>query len=129
MLFSNFSNFHVQNTDYNYVLSSNNKQKSTDAVEVPWFPQKIEDLDKYGKRVLVFGDGIEEVDHPGCKDPVYRARRKYIGDIGINYKITDGSIPRIEYTNDENWVWSYCYARLIDIYKQKACKEYLYNLD
>jgi hypothetical protein len=78
---------------------------------------------------LVFGDGIEEIDHPGCTDPEYRARRKFIGDIGINYKITDGPIPRVEYTKDENWVWSYCYGRLNKLYRQRACKEYLYNLD
>jgi hypothetical protein len=53
----------------------------------------------------VFGDGIEEVDHPGCTDAEYRARRKYIGEVGMNYKIADGSIPKINYTSDENWVW------------------------
>lgn len=77
----------------------------------------------------MFGDGIEEIDHPGCSDPEYRARRKFIGHVGLNYKITDGSIPRIEYTKDENWVWSYCYTRLIELYKKRACKEYLHNLE
>ena len=62
--------------------------------------------------MLVFGDGIEEVDHPGCKDPVYRARRKMIGELGLSYSITDKSIPKIEYTKDENWVWSYCFKKL-----------------
>ena len=123
----------VQDSDFSYLSSINSndsrKHKKSDAIEVPWFPQKMEELDNYGKRVLVFGDGIEEIDHPGCNDPEYRARRKFIGDIGINYKLTDGPIPRIEYTKDENWVWSYCYARLNELYQKRACKEYLYNLD
>lgn len=51
-----------------------------EVISVPWFPKKIEDLDLIGDKILVFGDGIEEVDHPGCSDPEYRARRKFIGE-------------------------------------------------
>ena len=64
----------------------------------------------------MFGDGIEEVDHPGCKDPEYRARRKYIGDVALNYKITDEKIPNIDYNENEKWVWNYCYTRLTESY-------------
>ena len=46
-----------------------------EVLSVPWFPQCIEDLNWIGDRMLVFGDGIEEVDHPGCSDPSYRDRR------------------------------------------------------
>jgi phenylalanine-4-hydroxylase len=56
------------------------------------------------------------VDHPGCKDPEYRARRKYIGDVALNYKITDEKIPNIEYNENEKWVWNYCYTRLTESY-------------
>lgn len=46
--------------------------------EVPWFPTKMEDFDLIGRRFLTFGRGIEEIDHPSCKDPEYRKRREYI---------------------------------------------------
>ncbi len=78
---------------------------------------------------MVFGDGIDEIDHPGCKDPEYRSRRKFIGDVALSYKITDKEIPRIDYNANENWVWGYCYARLTESYKMRACKEYLHNLE
>lgn len=44
--------------------------------EVPWFPTKIEDFDFIGKRILGEGDGIQESDHPGFRDLVYRKRRQ-----------------------------------------------------
>jgi len=46
--------------------------------EVPWFPTKISDFDHIGKRILGEGDGIQETDHPGFRDPVYRERRDMI---------------------------------------------------
>ena len=46
--------------------------------EVPWFPTQIEDFDHIGKKVLTEGDGIQEADHPGFRDPVYRKRREEI---------------------------------------------------
>jgi len=46
--------------------------------EVPWFPTKIQDFDHIGKRILGEGDGIQEADHPGFRDPVYRERRDMI---------------------------------------------------
>lgn len=39
---------------------------------VPWFPIDINDFDHIGKRILSEGDGIQEADHPGFRDPVYR---------------------------------------------------------
>ena len=45
---------------------------------VPWFPIDINDFDHIGKRILSEGDGIQEADHPGFHDPVYRARRSEV---------------------------------------------------
>lgn len=87
------------------------------------------DFDQIGKKVLVFGDGIEEIDHPGCKDPEYRARRAYIASLALNYKMSDREIPRIEYTKDEQWVWNYCFSRLKVLLKANACKEYNWAID
>merc|ERR1719253_417145 len=46
--------------------------------EVPWFPLHITDFDNIGKRVLSEGDGIQDADHPGFRDPEYRKRRDEI---------------------------------------------------
>mmetsp|Transcript_46904 Transcript_46904/g.63639 ORF Transcript_46904/g.63639 Transcript_46904/m.63639 type:complete len:89 (-) Transcript_46904:1026-1292(-) len=49
---------------------------SVGSAEVPWFPTQISDLNNLGKRILSEGDGIQEADHPGFKDPEYRKRRE-----------------------------------------------------
>ena len=63
--------------------------------EVPWFPTHIMDLDKIGKTVLKEGEGIQEADHPGFRDPEYRQRRDYISQVALEYSLKDESIPRI----------------------------------
>ena len=48
------------------------------SAEVPWFPLHIADFDNIGKRILSEGDGIQDADHPGFRDPEYRKRRDEI---------------------------------------------------
>ncbi len=97
--------------------------------EVPWFPKKLSDLDKLGKKVLVFGDGIEEIDHPGCKDPEYVKRRQYIATLALEYNLSDRDIPYLQYNANEKYVWKYCFSRLRELFKENACKEYNWALN
>lgn len=69
--------------------------------EVPWFPTQIEDFEHIGKRVLTEGDGIQEADHPGFRDPVYRKRRDDITALALGYDLRDPNIPRVTYTKEE----------------------------
>ena len=92
------------------------------SVEVPWFPTRIEDFDHIGKKVLG-EEEIGELDHPQFRDPVYKARRKFITDIAFTYNIRDAAIPRVEYTKDEIGVWQYCYPRLRKLLEKNGCDE------
>lgn len=64
--------------------------------EAPWFPTKIEDFNHIGKRILGEGDGIQDADHPGFRDPEYRKRRDEITRIAMDFKIGE-EIPRLVY--------------------------------
>ena len=50
-----------------------------------WFPKKIQVLDEFASKVLLYGDELD-ADHPGFIDPVYRSRRKQFTQIAINHK-------------------------------------------
>ena len=43
-------------------------------------------------------------DHPGFRDPVYRARRDAIARIAFEYRDGD-PVPRVDYTDEEQEVW------------------------
>jgi phenylalanine-4-hydroxylase len=97
--------------------------------QVPWFPTQIMDFDNIGKRVLSSGDGIQATDHPGFNDPEYRKRRDVITKAALSYKLSDKSLPIIQYTQTEKDVWKFCYGRLKELFKTNACKEFKWTIE
>ncbi len=62
-------------------------------------------------------------DHPGFRDPEYRARRNEIAQIAIEYK-PDSPIPDAPYIEEEHEVWRIINRELDATHKQFACREY-----
>ncbi|KTF92978.1 hypothetical protein cypCar_00003362 [Cyprinus carpio] len=97
--------------------------KTTKEVKFHWFPRKIAELDKCHHLVTKFDPDLDQ-DHPGFTDPVYRKRRKMIGDIAFKYKQGE-QIPRVEYMEEEIETWREVYSTLRDLYTTHACSEHL----
>merc|ERR1712142_556551 len=89
---------------------------------VPWFPSKIQDLDRFANQILSYGSELDS-DHPGFTDPVYRARRKEFADIAFHYK-HGTPIPTVDYTQVERDTWRTVYNKLTTLYKTHACYEH-----
>ncbi len=63
-----------------------------------------------------YGSGIADLvvldpDHPGFRDPVYRARRNEIAKIALEYEEGD-RVPAAPYTEEEHAVWSQVWNQL-----------------
>jgi phenylalanine-4-hydroxylase len=67
-------------------------------------------------------------DHPGFRDPEYRARRNRIARIAAEYKPGD-PIPDAPYTPEEHGVWRTICEALAPAHAENACAEYLACLD
>ncbi|XP_041355181.1 protein henna-like isoform X3 [Gigantopelta aegis] len=117
-------------TDELTVLSRNPSDKTDEGcclnighgIKVPWFPRKINELDRFANQILSYGSELD-ANHPGFTDPVYRARRKEFADIAFHYK-HGTAIPRVEYTEDEKKTWGTIFTELTKLYKTHACREF-----
>jgi len=63
-------------------------------------------------------------DHPGFRDPDYRARRNQIAQLAMNYQ-PGNPIPDAPYTEDEHRVWQTIWQALKPAHQKHACAEYL----
>ena len=64
-----------------------------------------------------------EADHPGFRDPEYRARRNAIAQIAMTYK-PGSPIPPAPYTDREHGVWRTIWKALGPAHREHACAEY-----
>ncbi|XP_007425335.1 phenylalanine-4-hydroxylase [Python bivittatus] len=96
------------------------REKRKDAV--PWFPRTIQELDRFANQILSYGAELD-ADHPGFKDPIYRARRKEFADIAYNYRHGQ-PIPRVTYTEEEKKTWGIVFRELKTLYPTHACYEH-----
>lgn len=62
-------------------------------------------------------------DHPGFRDPEYRARRNRIARLAYDYREGDPA-PTVEYTPGEHAVWRTVYEELDPRHESAACREY-----
>ncbi|HEX2271500.1 MAG TPA: phenylalanine 4-monooxygenase [Pyrinomonadaceae bacterium] len=67
-------------------------------------------------------------DHPGFRDPAYRARRNAIAQIAMSYRAGE-PIPAAPYTELEHGVWHTIWKALGPAHREHACAEYLACLD
>ena len=63
-------------------------------------------------------------EHPGFRDPEYRARRNAIADIAMSYR-PGKPIPQAPYTALEHGVWQTIWNALGPAHRAHACAEYL----
>ncbi|CAG8494238.1 9688_t:CDS:10 [Diversispora eburnea] len=96
--------------------------RTSEATEVPWFPQKKSDLDTFANKVLEMGEELDS-DHPGAKDQVYRTRRTEITRFAKTYRHGQ-PIPSVNYTPEEIATWGVVFRNLIEKYPTHACREH-----
>jgi phenylalanine-4-hydroxylase len=67
-------------------------------------------------------------DHPGFRDPHYRARRNAIARVALEH-VVGQPVPRIDYTEAEDAVWRLVWEKLTPLHDRYACREYLTSRD
>jgi phenylalanine-4-hydroxylase len=73
-----------------------------------------------------YGSGIADLvvldpDHPGFRDPVYRARRNEIAKIALEYEEGD-RVPAAPYTEEEHVVWNQVWNQLAPAHDTYVCR-------
>ncbi|XP_055334948.1 phenylalanine-4-hydroxylase-like [Paramacrobiotus metropolitanus] len=112
---------------YVYVHSRDQKASTVEGrtlSNVPWFPRKIRDLDRFANHILSYGSELS-ADHPGFTDARYRERRAEFADIAFYHKHGQ-SIQRVEYTEEETKTWGTVFRELRKLYPTHACREHNY---
>jgi phenylalanine-4-hydroxylase len=61
-------------------------------------------------------------DHPGFRDPAYRARRNEIARLALSYR--EGPVPEVEYSGQEHQTWREVWMNLAPLHHRYACRQY-----
>lgn len=67
-------------------------------------------------------------DHPGFRDPHYRARRDQVAHLAQQYRSGE-PIPVVDYTEAEHGVWRAIWQELRPAHERFACRQYLEVFD
>lgn len=62
--------------------------------------------------------------HPGFRDPRYRARRNELAAIALHY-VSGDAIPEVPYSDVERGVWRVAHDHLLPLHQKYACETYL----
>jgi phenylalanine-4-hydroxylase len=62
-------------------------------------------------------------DHPGFRDPTYRARRDAIARAALEYREGDPP-PIVDYTDEEHAVWRHVWEHLAPLHRERAVREW-----
>ena len=112
-------------------MGDNDMKTSSAFTSVPWFPTNIADLDSFSEKVLSYGAELD-ADHPGFKDPTYRARRNEITNLAKSFEY-GMKLPHIDYTLEEVKTWyelflvidrEIVFNKLTTLYNTHACWEH-----
>ncbi len=68
---------------------------------------------------------VLDLDHPGAKDPAYRARRDHLASLAIHHRLNGLEAPRIDYTDEENGTWHAVTQRLDPLHEKYACRVHI----
>lgn len=66
---------------------------------------------------------VLDPDHPGFRDPEYRARRNAIARLALDY-VENDLAPHVHYTDLEHAVWQQVWSRLGPLHDELACTQY-----
>eukprot|EP00008_Paramoeba_atlantica_P006666 CAMPEP_0201480946 /NCGR_PEP_ID=MMETSP0151_2-20130828/5306_1 /ASSEMBLY_ACC=CAM_ASM_000257 /TAXON_ID=200890 /ORGANISM="Paramoeba atlantica, Strain 621/1 / CCAP 1560/9" /LENGTH=347 /DNA_ID=CAMNT_0047862945 /DNA_START=27 /DNA_END=1067 /DNA_ORIENTATION=+ len=89
---------------------------------VPWFPHKLSDLDRYAQKTMEFSSDLS-VDHPGFRDEQYRKRRTEVVEKAKVY-LYGQPLPDIDYSDLENQTWKEVFTKLEELYPTHACSQF-----
>ena len=65
---------------------------------------------------------ILDLDHPGAKDPKYRARRDFLASLASYHRRNGLEAPHIDYSDEENATWKAVTDRLNPLHERFACR-------
>jgi phenylalanine-4-hydroxylase len=65
---------------------------------------------------------VLDLDHPGAKDPLYRARRDFLATLAVHHRRNGLDAPSVTYTDEENSTWRAVTERLNPLHEKYACR-------
>jgi phenylalanine-4-hydroxylase len=93
-----------------------------DEREVPWFPRRVDELDRVANHTLDAGTDLQS-DHPGFSDTAYRERRARIDALARAHRHGE-PIPTVDYAPEEVETWRAVWRELRPLHERHGCEAF-----